>query len=308
MDATRRMLATLTENFPDITLLPPLEARAVVDARVRPATNLDDVARTEDHDIEVDGGTIGVRVYIPHQLDPRMPATTYVHGGGFLHGSIASHDGFCRRWARATSAVVVSVAHRLAPDVAPPVPAHDVIAALDWAAAHEWSSAGVILAGDSSGANLAAVAALAVSLRGSSPVRAQVLLYPILDPGMDSDSQRRLGEGNFLRTAAIDYYWDTYLGAQRHTLATDWWVSPGHADDHSRVAPAIIVTGGLDPLLDEGRAYVRTLRDAGVPVLHRHYAGEFHGFLTIPDFPPAEAARSVLWHDIISTVTKEHTP
>lgn len=297
MDDTARMLDLLNTSFPDLTVLSPHEARAAVDARIRPATNLDDVASTEDHTIDGAAHGIPVRVYHPHAVREGAPVTVYAHGGGFLHGSIESHDGFCRSWARHTAAPVISVEYRLAPDAEPPAARDDVVAAVDWARASGRASHGVIIAGDSSGGNLAAGAALVLRDRGDSPLVGQVLVYPFLDPAMSSESYRTRGEGYFVTAALLAYYWKVFLG-DRGDAAPTAEVTPLAAQDLTGLPPAVVVTAGLDPLCDEGALYAQRLRDAGVPVVLRHAPDQFHGFLTIADYGPAQSVCEMLWHDV----------
>ncbi len=298
MDETRRMLELLNTGFPDITGLDPLAARALVDARVRAPDNLDDVATAQD--LVVAPG-VPVRVYEPHERRPEAPVTVFVHGGGFLHGSIASHDGFCRRWVKHTGSVVVSVEHRRAPEHRAPAGAEDVVAAVDWAASADLGD-GVIAAGDSSGGNLAAVAALMLRDRGDSPLTGLVLAYPFLDPAMDTPSHRSRAEGYFVTGRQLRYYWETYLGGPVEAAEVDWRVSPLRAD-LAGLPPTIVVTAGLDPLCDEGRAFAERLAAAGVPVLHRHHPDQFHGFLTIPGYGPGRSASELLWADVDDTLT-----
>ncbi|MDL9979339.1 alpha/beta hydrolase [Microbacterium sp. ASV49] len=302
-DETRRLLALLNETFPDIASMEPLEARTAVDARIRPAANLDDVASTTDEAVGTDGVT--VRVYRPHDPDPDVPATVYVHGGGFLHGSVEGHDSYCRSWARAVRGIVVSVDHRRAPDVPAPVPLEDVIAAVDWVRANGFADAGVVIAGDSSGGNLAAGAALALRDRSDSPLVGQVLLYPFLDPTMSSPSYERNAEGYFITARILDYYWQSYLGeTDRDAAASDPRISPPAASSLAGLPPAIVVTGGRDPLCDEGRDYADALRDAGVPVIHHHFPEQFHGFATIPGYGPGAAASAIVWSDFARMFTR----
>ncbi|GAB3119484.1 alpha/beta hydrolase [Glaciibacter psychrotolerans] len=298
MTETERMLDRLNEGFPDLARLSPLAARAAVDARVRPAENFAD-AVTRDLDIPGPAGRIRVRVYRPTQL--RQPAhrsglvTVFSHGGGFLHGSIASHDSFCRSWAKHTAAVVVSVETRLAPEHGAPAGAEDVVATVEWLLTTGLGRR-VVLAGDSSGANVAAVAALMLRDRGQTALAGQVLLYPFLDPTMSSDSHTTRAEGFFVTARTLGFYWRNYLESSA-LPQTDWRINPTHAADHRGLPPTILVTAGLDPLSDEGRTYAQKLRASGVPVLLRHHPDQFHGFLTIGDFGPARAARELLWSD-----------
>lgn len=307
MTETEQLLALLNEGFPDIASMTPLEARAAVDARARPAANLDD-AETRDINIPGPAGTIRVRVYQPsHRASRHTPrdlgaVTLYAHGGGFLHGSIESHDSFCRSWARHTGATVVSVDVRLAPEHGAPAGAEDLITAVDWLL-QAGLGRRVVLAGDSSGANAAAVAALMLRDRGECALTGQVLIYPFLDPSMRSDSYTSRAEGYFVTSRTLSFYWENYIGAS--TLpADDWRVNPALAT-HQGLPPTIVITAGLDPLCDEGRAYARQLRADDVPTLHRHYPDQFHGFLTIAPFGPGRAARDTLWSDFRHTFLSE---
>ncbi|WP_067242480.1 alpha/beta hydrolase [Microbacterium resistens] len=307
MDETRRLLALLNETFPDVAALPPLEARAAVDARIRPPGNLDDVADAEDHRLEVGGHGLPVRLYRPHPEDAiaGVPTTVYAHGGGFLHGSIEGHDGWCRTWARRTGGPVVSVGYRKAPEHRAPAAWEDMVAAVRWTVQRGHGAHGILVAGDSSGGNLAAGAAVALRGDAAVRVRGQVLLYPLLDPTMSSETYRTRADGYFITAAILAAYWRHYLGADpadratRDRAAADPRIAPGAADLRG-VAPAIVVTAGLDPLHGEGAAYAEQLRGAGGVVLHRHHPDQFHGFLTIPGYGPARAAADMLWADIRS--------
>lgn len=306
MDETTRMLELLNESFPAIHTLSPLDGRAAVDARIRPAGNLDDAA-TEDTAVDVGTHTVPLRIYRPASLRSDAPVTVYAHGGGFLHGSIAGHDGFCRSWARGTGTVVVSVEYRLAPESGPGAARDDVVAAVDAAASLGLAAHGVILAGDSSGGNVAAGAAIALRDRGDSPAVGQVLLYPFLDPAMASESHRTRAHGYFVTAELLGHYWQVFLGDDPERFDAD--VTPLAVDDLTGLPPAVVVTAGLDPLSDEGALYAERLRDAGVPVVRRHHPDQFHGFLTIPGYGPAASAAALLWsdvHTLTPSPAKEH--
>lgn len=306
MDETTRMLELLNTTFPPIWTMDPHEGRAAVDARIRPADNLDDAA-AEDGVVHHGMHAIPVRVYRPAGIRTGAPTTVYAHGGGFLHGSIAGHDGFCRRWARQTRSVVVSVGYRLAPEAGPGAARDDLVAAADWAVATGLAPHGLILAGDSSGGNVAAGAAIAFRDRSHSPVVGQALLYPFLDPDMATESHRTRATGSFVTAELLSHYWRTFLGSSRDHVAAD--VTPLAVDDLRDLPPAIVVTAGLDPLCDEGTLYAQRLRAAGVPVLERHHPDQFHGFLTIPGYGPSMSAAAILWSDVrelTPTAAKEH--
>jgi len=134
----------------------------------------------------------------------------------------------------------------------------------------------LVVAGESAGGNLAAVAALA--LRESGPRLAmQVLVYPVTDQAADTDSLRRFAQGYSLTRELLRWYQGNYLRGEPDRA--DWRASPSRAKDHSRLPPAYIITAGFDPLLDEGKAYAERLAQAGVPVTYECFEGQIHGFL-----------------------------
>lgn len=298
MDETQRMLGILNGTFPDLAAMAPADARFAADARIRPAANLDDVASAEDRILDAGAHRLRVRTYRPHQPEPGAAVTVFAHGGGFLHGSVDGHDGFCRRWAKGIGGVVVSVETRLTLDAAPPAGRDDVVTAAEWAVGEGLADNGILLAGDSSGGNLASGAAIVLRDRGDSPVIGQALLYPFLDPSMSTNSHRTRATGFFVTGRLLAYYWRTYLTDAEGVADCD--ITPLAVDDLTGLPPTIIVTAGLDPLCDEGTLYAERLGEAGTRVILRHHPDQFHGFLTIPDYGPATSAADVLWSDIRS--------
>ena len=293
MNETQQMLAVLNESFPRLTAMSPLEARAAVDARVVAATNIDAVSRTDD--VSIGSDNLLVRVYYPYETVDGTPVVVFAHGGGYLHGSIASHDRFCREWSAEMHSIVVSVEYRLAPEVTALESIDDMVAAAEWAAA-QWPDRCLILSGDSAGGGIAASATLTLRDRGSSPVVGQVLFYPMLDPLIASDTYRTNAEGYFVTAELLAYYWKQTIGTAPE-LREDPRVNALLASHHE-VPPTIIVTAGLDPLAGEGVALAEALADAGTAVVHRRYPDQFHGFITYGAFGPARSARRILWADL----------
>ncbi|OBF95375.1 esterase [Mycobacterium sp. 852014-52450_SCH5900713] len=301
-DGVQAMLRELDAGFPRVEAMTAAQARAAVAQRRQPVDNIDDVHRTEDRSIPRPGGTIPARVYYPHgEPQDDRAAVVFCHGGGFVLCDIDSHDGFCRALARGTQAVVVSVGYRLAPEHPAPAAAMDAFAAFSWVVGHA-SELGIdpartAIAGDSAGGNLAAVTAILCRERAVAGPAAQLLIYPAIDPSFDTESYQRCATGHFLTSAAMQWYWRQYLGAQ--TLPEQaHLVAPARAGSHADLPPAVIVTAGLDPLHSEGCGYARRLREAGVRVVHRDFPDLFHGFLTIPSFPPAASARDLICSDL----------
>ncbi len=300
-DGVAAMLAELNSGFPTVEDMTSTQARAAVAARRAPVLNLDDVAGTTDRIVATPSGPVRVRIYRPHGATATMPAVVFCHGGGFVLCDVDSHDGFCRALARYTESVVVSVDYRLAPENPAPAAAEDAVAAFCWvvATAHDLGvdAARVAVAGDSAGGNLAAVTAVVCRERGLPMPAAQILLYPVIDPVGDSASYRTRGTGCMTTAAAMHWYWRNYLGGN-DLPDPAYLVAPAGAASHAGLPPAAVLTAGLDPLHDEGVGYARTLRSAGVTVIHRDYPDLFHGFVTMMPFAAAAAARELLWADV----------
>jgi acetyl esterase len=238
----------------------------------------DDGVRTWDEPVS---DTCWVRVFEPPEPSAEAPVL-FLHGGGWTICDVETHHELAAQLAADTGRLVASVEYRLAPEHPFPAPLDDCRDAARWLAARTDGSGdiGVVVAGDSSGGNLAAGLALAaVSDKTLPRIVLQVLLYPVLDDDFTTASYRTLADGRFgLSEVQMRWYWDAYApteDAQRDPLA-----APGKAKaaDLRGVAPAFIGVGDLDPLLDEARSYAARLAEAGVPVELHVYRGGFHGF------------------------------
>ena len=240
------------------------------------------VQETRDFSIAGRGDAIGARYYRPLGTKPgeAPPAVVYFHGGGWTCGDLDTHDSVCRGIAAHGYCAVVAVDYRLGPEHKFPAAVEDAVTALQWVAANASSlgvdAARIVVAGESAGGNLAAVAALA--LRDPGPRLAmQVLVYPVTDQAADTDSLRRFAQGYSLTRELLQWYQRNYLRDERDR--SDWRASPLRAKDHSRLPPAYVITAGFDPLLDEGKAYAERLAQAGVDVTYECFEGQIHGFL-----------------------------
>ena len=236
----------------------------------------EEVAEVRDLEIPAPAGAIPARLYRPEGDGP-LPLVVYLHGGGWMLGSIESFDTVVRALANAAGAMVLSVGYRLAPEAPFPAGLDDSIAAVRWAAA-EASELGadperLAIAGDSAGGNLATV--VARRLRGEVGLRMQALIYPVADAGCNTASYREFGERHGLTAASMQRFWNLYLDGS-DGLVPD--ASPLRADDLAGLPPAYVLTAGFDVLRDEGEAYAEALREAGVPTTARRFDGAIHGF------------------------------
>ena len=256
------------------------EARRLVDGNALDLFGrLEPVAAVE----EVDAGGVPARVYRPTGGEGR--ALVWLHGGGWVIGSLASHDPLCRALAARSGCTVVAPDYRLAPEHPHPAAVDDAWAATSWAAS-EFGR--VAVGGDSAGGHLAAVVALRARDRGL-PLQLQVLVVPVTDCSFATSSYAENGSGYGLERATMEWFWNLYLPGLAG--AADPEVSPLRAPDLAGVAPALVLTAEYDPLRDEGEAYATRLREAGVSVEHTRYDGMVHGFLRMPAvLDPAGAA------------------
>jgi acetyl esterase len=237
-----------------------------------------------------------VRVY-RGQPGSEAPIVVYLHGGGWVVGGLEMNDGLCRRFASDLECVVVSVDYRLAPEHRYPAALEDVLEAIEWArgSAAQWGGDpdNVSVAGTSAGGNLAAAAALWLRDHDKPPLRAQVLLNPVLDASMRSDSYRRNGVGFLLDEAQMEWFWREYLGDQFTDPPV--YASPARAGDLAGLPSAVVLACEYDPLCDEDEAYSRRLEEVGTPVRLVRAFGQIHALISLLGVhPPADEAVSAI--------------
>ena len=240
-----------------------------------------EVAAVREQMIDGPGGGLRLRIYTPHGTGP-FPLLVFFHGSGFVLCSLDTHDGMCRNLCAGAGCVVVSVDYRLAPEHKFPAGLDDCLHATSWAAAHAAElgadPARIAVAGDSAGANMAAVTALRVRDEGGPALCGQLLLYPVTDyhtPGTPSYSDNAEGYG--LTRATMEWFWDHYLSDASEGMHPH--ASPLRAASLAGLPPALVITAEYDPLCDEGELYAERLRQEGVATESSRYDGVNHGFM-----------------------------
>lgn len=242
------------------------------------------------HDLQIvtRAGTVPSRLYRPLG-GAELGLVVYLHGGGWVCGSVDDFDVLTRALADRSRCAVLSVDYRLAPEHPFPAGLEDAQDALLWASAQTQSLLGhrvpLVVAGDSAGANLATVAAAA--LRGRVQIALQCLLYPVTDTDFERDSYRRHGEG--LPLTAVDMRWFTAQYAE-HRLWSDPRIAPIRHPQLAGSPPAWIATAEYDVLCDEGEAYAEALQRAGVPVTSTRVPSLAHGFARLLNHLPEASA------------------
>jgi acetyl esterase len=279
--AAEIMASSVASDRPNAHLLPVEEARRNFDADHAAVGRGEDVAEVREHRLDVDGGAIAIREFRP--AAGTLPAVVYFHGGGWLLGSLDSHQSVCRALANASGASVFSVDYRRGPESRFPTAVEDCYAATAWvrreASALDVDPDRVAVAGDSAGGNLATGVAILARDRGGPALTMQVLAYPVvttdLDVGFDLDY-----EGFSLYRDEMQWHQDNYLRSAEDR--TDPLVSPLEHARLDGLPPALVLSGQCDPLHAQAERYAQALERAGVPVQHRRYAGMLHGFFQLP--------------------------
>src|SRR6266849_4617243 len=218
----------------------PIETKSVAEAR----------AEIVDRTIEGPAGRLRIRLYRPAGSVARLlPTILYFHGGGWTIGSLEAYDLPCRFFSARTGCALVAVDYRLAPEHKFPAAIDDAVAAYRWLAAEAIGlgidPARIVIAGDSAGGNIAAVAARLLR-EETRPPCLQWLIYPVTDLGMESPSHASCGRGFLLTRAGMEWARDHYLNDRSE--ADDPRVSPLRAKDLAGLPPALIYSAGFDPL------------------------------------------------------------
>ncbi|WP_226023909.1 alpha/beta hydrolase [Halomicrobium salinisoli] len=255
------------------------------------------VGATHDRTIPGPDGDLDVRLYLP-DADGPFPTVVFFHGGGFVLGSIGTHDWLCRHLTRESDCAVLSVDYRLAPEHPFPAAVEDAYAAVQWAAATPDAVAGdgrIAVAGDSAGGTLAAVAALMAAERDGPEIGYQALLYPGVGVDPDQPSVREHA-GIVLDEADLQWFRECYYESEVHERNP--YADPTNAGDVSGVAPATVLTAGFDPLRDGGRAYAEQLVRDGVDTRYENYEAMIHGFMTLRDVDRAREAIADVGDDL----------
>ncbi|MCG8922127.1 alpha/beta hydrolase [Lentzea sp. CC55] len=224
-------------------------------------------------------GEFAGRLYTPDGLAAGSPLLIFYHGGGWVSGSLESHDNLCRFLAAQAGVRVLAADYRLAPEAPFPAAADDAAEVLRYAVAKAGDlgvdAKRIALGGDSAGGNLAAVTAHGAEV----DIAFLLLLYPGVDASVRRRSREVFGDGFFLTDEKIDWFLDQYApgDGDRH----DPRLSIMLAEDLSKMPPTYIATAGYDPLRDEGEAFAERLAAEGVPVVLRRHEGLFHGFANV---------------------------
>lgn len=241
-----------------------------------------DMSSIRDVTVQSEGRAVPVRIYRP--IGDGSGTLVFLHGGGWTLGTLDSADDICRNLADRGECLVVSVDYRLAPEHPFPAALDDSWAVLRWVDRYSDTlgddRGNIGLAGTSAGGNLAAATAMLARER-EIDVSGQYLLYPITDHRFDTESYETYADSPLLSRGDMKWFWDNYLRSPID--AHHPYASVLRATDIRKVAPATVLTAGIDVLRDEGVAYAEKLSELGIEFDHQHYPSLPHGFLSLAD-------------------------
>jgi acetyl esterase len=237
-------------------------------------------------DIEIPIGVsekIGVRLLRPASVPGKRPVVVYLHGGGWVIGSPDTHDRLARDIVAASGAALAVVHYSRSPEVRYPGALDEAYAVTAWLAEYGEAlgldGSRLAVAGDSSGANLAASVAILAKRRKGPAIRHQTLIYPVTDASCSLASHEIFADGPGLTRRAMRWYWDQYAPDREDQSRDTASILNASLEELQGLPPALVITAEFDVLRDEGEAYARKLLLAGVPVTATRYLGTVHAFM-----------------------------
>jgi acetyl esterase/lipase len=253
----------------------------LAEAQMAKAPTIEGIS-TEDRQVPSPEGDVFVRIYQPTDRPDTLPALLWIHGGGYVLGSVERDDLLAKHLARVGQCVVASVEYRLAPEHPFPAPVEDCYAALKWLSAHSAElgvkQSRIAIGGASAGSGLAAGLALLTRDRAEVEVAFQLLIYPMIDDRNIAPASETVPD-NFVWTRENNLMgWRAYLGREPGGVDVSPYAAAARATDLTGLPPAYIPVGDLDLFLDENITYAQRLLAAGVPTELHVYPGAFHGF------------------------------
>jgi acetyl esterase len=285
-------------NPPFLPDLGPVKGRAVFDqVQSGPVKKLP--VDIEDRVIEGGpSGQVSIRILRPQNAPATLPVIVYIHGAGWVFGDSLTHDRLIRELAVGAQAAVVFPNYSLSPEAKYPTAIEENFAVLQWVAEHGlehgMDTKQLVIAGDSVGGNMAIAMTLKAKAQGGPVIRQQLLFYPVTDAAFDTDSYHEFAEGYVLRRDEMFWFWDQYTTdpAERNEIT----VSPLRAsvEQLQGLPPALVINGEADVLRDEGEAYARKLREAGVRVTAVRFQATVHDFVMINALADTAATRGAM--------------
>src|SRR4051812_11958991 len=298
LEPAAQAFADATAEPPYLFDLGPVEGRKLVDEVQSGEIDKPDV---DIEDTTVPGGPSGevsVRIMRPKGATGTLPVVIYIHGAGWVFGNSHTHDRLIRELAVGTNAAVVFPNYSLSPEARFPTAIEESYAVLRWVADHgadkHLDASRIAIAGDSVGGNMTAALTLMAKERSGPSLVAQLLFYPVTDASFETDSYREFGTGYFLRRDAMEWFWDQYTTDENERATITASPLRATTEQLAGLPPALVITAEADVLRDEGEAYARKLRQAGVDVTATRYEGVIHDFVMLNALRETNAADAAI--------------
>ncbi len=297
LEPAAQKFAEATAKPPFLPDLGPAKGRETVD-EVQSGEIEKPPAEIEELSLTGPNGEFSVKIVKPEGVTGPLPVILYIHGAGWVFGDFHTHERLVRELAAGARAAVVFPDYSRSPEARYPVAIEESYATAKWVtengAGKGLDATRLAIAGDSVGGNMTAALTLLAKERGAPEFAAQVLFYPVTDASFDTESYHQFAEGYFLRRDAMQWFWDQYTTdeAQRNEITA----SPLRAslEQLAGLPKALVITGEADVLRDEGEAYAKKLRQAGVPVTAVRYQGIIHDFVMLNALRETHAADAAI--------------
>lgn len=302
----RAFLAEANKDSSPFWLLPGDQVRATLAGlQATGPRDLSGVTVEEKH-VTVDGQDVHLYIQRPEGAEGDLPVILFLHGGVWIAGDFNNHQGFSRDLVVGTGYAAVFVEYTPIPDAIFPTQLHESFAALKWVAqegaANGLDGTRVVVAGNSVGGDLSAALALYSRDHGGPEIKAQLLLFPAVDSSVDTQSYQDFATGRFLAQDFMKFGWDTY--APTDEARNDIYAAPLKAslEQLEGLPPAVIMVGENDPLRDEGIAYGRRLREAGVEASITEYVGLIHDWMLLNPIQSTPGVQASFRHAVADIV------
>lgn len=290
LDLDLQVLCYLAKFNPRLDTYPPKKARKTFIRSIGIISKIPiSVPKVETTVIGGIHDAIKIRIYNPDPSRDNHPILIYLHGGGFVVGNLDTADQNCRYLAYHTPCMVFSIDYRLAPEHPFPTPIEDGYRAYLWVKNNAFRLGGnpnsMSIAGDSAGANLSIAIAMKLKENKMPSPNFLGLIYPVVDCSKEAPSYETFQEGFLLERNSMRWYLNHYF--QDKSQRSDPYASPILAKDLSYFPPTYLSTAGFDVLSDEGKDFVKKLRDEGVRVVHSDFPSLVHGYANIGEMIPS---------------------
>jgi acetyl esterase/lipase len=250
--------------------------------------------------VSADVADVRVSIMKPRGATGQLPTVLYMHGGGWILGSVHSHGRLAGELAVAADAAVLFIDYALAPEARYPVQIEQCYAVARWVGehgdGHGLDPSRIAVAGDSAGGNMATVLCIMAKQRGDVTFVQQSMYYPMTDAltSQDSESYRLFENGPYGDAKTMEWFWSSYVPEQDFRLEST--VSPLRAkrEELEGLPPALVIVDENDILRDQGEAYAAKLRDADVPTACVRFNGTLHDFMMLSALRDTETTRAAM--------------